>query len=349
MRAKYHKHTTVLEAEVGYRPSFIWRSLLSAQDFLNRGLRWRIGNGDSVSIWGDRWVPAAPEGFIVSAPCGLPADAKVRELINPDTRQWDTTLLAACLDKEMEEAVHSIPLRDTTEQDIQIWASSRNGEFVVKDAYRCWVEQENKDHGRTVPDAAPVWKKIWKLNVPPKVRHFLWRFAKDSLPTGVKVSAHNPRWSDRCPFCDQVETQAHTFGDCEWGRRIWRPSPTSVCFEKKVGEDCLAWLEAVIDEVELNLLESWSVLLYYIWKERNAHLFNGFKMNELEIATSAAKLLADYQLRQEKELNLQMETPRKVWTAPPTGRIKINSDAGILPESRCCSKGLSWPIPLCSG
>ncbi|CAL1378187.1 unnamed protein product [Linum trigynum] len=42
-------------------------------------------------------------------------------------------------------------------------------------------------------------------------------------------------------------------------------------------------------------------------------------------------MLADYQLRQEKEHNMQVATPVKRWTALPFGRIKINSDVGILP------------------
>ncbi|CAL1373700.1 unnamed protein product [Linum trigynum] len=128
-----------------------------------------------------------------------------------------------------------------------------------------------------------------------------------------------------------TETQAHTLDDCEWGRRVWRPSPTRVCFEKKVNDDCRAWLEAVIDVVEQNLLEQWSVLLYYIRKERNAHLFNGYKLDELENASSAAKMLDEYQTRHEKELGVQTAAPVKRWMAPPNGRIKINSDAGILP------------------
>ncbi|CAN0915082.1 hypothetical protein LINGRAHAP2_LOCUS28925 [Linum grandiflorum] len=35
MKAKYFKHSYVFDAELGYRPSYIWRSLLSAQDFLS--------------------------------------------------------------------------------------------------------------------------------------------------------------------------------------------------------------------------------------------------------------------------------------------------------------------------
>ncbi|CAN0912350.1 Uncharacterized mitochondrial protein AtMg00310 [Linum grandiflorum] len=53
LKAKYHKNSSILEAEVGYRPSFIWRSLMGVQEFLWNGLRWGVGNGDSIRIWGD--------------------------------------------------------------------------------------------------------------------------------------------------------------------------------------------------------------------------------------------------------------------------------------------------------
>ncbi|CAN0874906.1 hypothetical protein LINGRAHAP2_LOCUS10522 [Linum grandiflorum] len=29
LKAKYHKHSSILDASVGYRPSFIWRNLMS--------------------------------------------------------------------------------------------------------------------------------------------------------------------------------------------------------------------------------------------------------------------------------------------------------------------------------
>ncbi|CAN0919889.1 Uncharacterized mitochondrial protein AtMg00310 [Linum grandiflorum] len=83
MKAKYYKNSSVLEAVEGYKPSFIWRSLMSAQDLVWQGSRWRIGNGDSVRIWGDKWLPTLPDFYIPSAPSGLPVNAKVSEPIDP--------------------------------------------------------------------------------------------------------------------------------------------------------------------------------------------------------------------------------------------------------------------------
>ncbi|CAL1376774.1 unnamed protein product [Linum trigynum] len=110
MKAKYYKKSSVLDASLGYRPSYVWRRLMGVQEFLLNGLRWTIGNGASVRIWGDRWLPSTPGYIIQSAPMGLPVESVVRELIEEETEQWDDTLLESCFPTAMVDAIHQIPL-----------------------------------------------------------------------------------------------------------------------------------------------------------------------------------------------------------------------------------------------
>ncbi|CAN0826584.1 hypothetical protein LINGRAPRIM_LOCUS2304 [Linum grandiflorum] len=85
MKVKYFKKSLLLEADLGYMPSFIWRSLHSAEEFLCKGPRWRVINGASILIWEDRWLPTSPGFYVPSPPIGLPIDATVRDLVDPDT------------------------------------------------------------------------------------------------------------------------------------------------------------------------------------------------------------------------------------------------------------------------
>lgn len=55
-KARYFKHTFVMEASRGYDPSFTWRSIWGAKSLLIEGVRWRIGNGQNVRVWHDLWV-----------------------------------------------------------------------------------------------------------------------------------------------------------------------------------------------------------------------------------------------------------------------------------------------------
>jgi hypothetical protein len=65
MKAKYFPRSDLFEAKLGSRPSLAWRSMLSARELVHQGAVWRIGNGEQVRIWGDRWLPK-PSTFFSS-------------------------------------------------------------------------------------------------------------------------------------------------------------------------------------------------------------------------------------------------------------------------------------------
>ena len=76
-------------------------------------------------------------------------------------------------------------MREAEAKDVLIWPLSPSGSYSVRSAYRMLVEAENfaLPSSSSSMSSNKIWKKIWKLKVPNKVRHFLWRVARDSLPT----------------------------------------------------------------------------------------------------------------------------------------------------------------------
>ncbi|CAN0920646.1 hypothetical protein LINGRAHAP2_LOCUS32154 [Linum grandiflorum] len=140
LKAKYHKNSSVLDAEISYRPSFIWRSLMGVQDILWKGLRWRLGNVCSVKIWGEKWIPILPDLFAPSAPMTLPSDALVRELVDPDSEQWNAALVESCFPAAITQAVLQIPLRGGGDTDCLIWHRNKFGDYSTQDGYVAWLE-----------------------------------------------------------------------------------------------------------------------------------------------------------------------------------------------------------------
>jgi hypothetical protein len=53
--AKYYPKSSFLEARLGTKPFFTWRSIFGARE-LEEGIIWRVGNGKMINIWGDNWV-----------------------------------------------------------------------------------------------------------------------------------------------------------------------------------------------------------------------------------------------------------------------------------------------------
>ena len=42
-KARYFPSCSFLEAQLGYNPSYIWRSVMVAQQLIHNGVRWKIG------------------------------------------------------------------------------------------------------------------------------------------------------------------------------------------------------------------------------------------------------------------------------------------------------------------
>lgn len=49
-KAKYFKHSTFLEVELGNHPSFAWRSIMDIKKIVVEGAQWNIGNGSKVRL-----------------------------------------------------------------------------------------------------------------------------------------------------------------------------------------------------------------------------------------------------------------------------------------------------------
>ena len=107
-----------------------------------------------------------------------------------------------------------------------------DGEYSVQSAYQMLVEAENI----TLPSSSSsdstqdVWKKIWKLRVPNKIRHFLWRAVKNSLPTKMNLKARHIPLDDTCDYCgDHSESILHCLWLCDQSRSVWFSVP-GFCF-----------------------------------------------------------------------------------------------------------------------
>lgn len=52
-KSRYYPQYSFLSATIGSSPSYIWRSILAAQEILKQRLGCRVGNGDAVRILGE--------------------------------------------------------------------------------------------------------------------------------------------------------------------------------------------------------------------------------------------------------------------------------------------------------
>lgn len=61
------------------------------RDLLERGMRWRVGDGKTIKIYNDRWIPR-PTDFKILSPPNLGVNATVDSLVSP-TGGWNMELI----------------------------------------------------------------------------------------------------------------------------------------------------------------------------------------------------------------------------------------------------------------
>ncbi|XP_062028694.1 uncharacterized protein LOC133744637 [Rosa rugosa] len=95
-KAVYYPFGSFLTADMGERPSYSWRSLMEARPVLQAGLVWRIGDGQSVDIWNDEWIPNVSHHSIFR-----PDDTvfeRVADLFHGDSLTWNHVAVHACFE-----------------------------------------------------------------------------------------------------------------------------------------------------------------------------------------------------------------------------------------------------------
>lgn len=63
---------------------------------------------------------------------------------------------------------------------------------------------------------------LWKLNIPNKIKLFVWRSFHDCIPTNVNLSRHDVEVEVVCPLCRKhPETTNHALFTCSRFERLW--------------------------------------------------------------------------------------------------------------------------------
>ncbi len=128
-KAKYFPNCSFLQAKVKPGCSYVWRSLAASRHVLEQGSKWRIGNGKSISICQDRWIPDQENGKIPYPIAAVRSDAVVAELIDSDRGGWKEDLVRSCFSPVDVEHILHYPLHSSQPADVLIWWGTSSGKF----------------------------------------------------------------------------------------------------------------------------------------------------------------------------------------------------------------------------
>ncbi|KAJ1417011.1 Ribonuclease H-like superfamily [Sesbania bispinosa] len=156
-----------------------WRRIVATWDIFSQGMRWNIGNGESVSVWHDRWLHSnvvigdTIVGDIPSHVCSL----SVSNLVATGG-MWDLSAIDHIIPTNIKAEILSYPLpEESLGSDKMCWRLTSNGMFSTHSAYE--LVEDNAD----VETRNNLWRILWKLDVPYETDLHLLRdyvFAKDA-------------------------------------------------------------------------------------------------------------------------------------------------------------------------
>ena len=192
---------------------------------IHKGTRWQVGNGKTIHIWEDKWLPTPTTYKKISPPCIFDDFPMVSALINQDTKHLKADLVKRTFLPFEADTILSIPLSYSFLDDKLIWIENKRREFSVRSAYYIAhpiVKTNHESESSTGDPQTPLWKKVWHLNLPAKIRIFAWQACINALPTMQNLRVRGVNTDGRCLICDQCnENASHAVLDCDTPKLVW--------------------------------------------------------------------------------------------------------------------------------
>ena len=220
-KARYFPSSHFNNSSLGSNPSYAWRGIWESKDDMLRGCRWRVGDGKSIKVWKDYWIPGY-RMLLHSTQANIDETLMVEDLIDENTRGWDIGKVRRLLPPVEAESVLKILISNDVRSDCIIWDNEKNGVFSVKSAYD-FFQDINRQEGEcsNASGYTRFWTKLWKLKLPNKIKIFAWRTCKNGLPTRANLKKRFVIIEDQCVWCSNEEDVGHALCYCPMIIQSW--------------------------------------------------------------------------------------------------------------------------------
>ena len=199
-KSRYFPNCSFMDAKLGNNPSYVWKSLLAARNIIREGSKWKVGDGRTIGVSTHNWLSHEPI-FLGEQQQGL----MVKDLIDGHTKQWDREKIFDLFAHGTRMEILATALPQDGSRDTLICKETKSGDFLVKSAYKLAIRMKDTfrgEHSAARRDES-IWRKLWRLNMPPKVCMFLWRACLNILPTRENLNKRRVQVDPMCGMCCQ--------------------------------------------------------------------------------------------------------------------------------------------------
>ena len=188
-----------------------------------------------------------------------------------------------------------------------------------------------------------MWKKLWKLKVPSKIKIFGWRALRGLLPCNAILSNRHIIPEGGCPICHGgAQDIKHMIFTCARSEAVWRSIGVWERIRNLLGIDRSGsvLLEEIIRQQEqlhgldIGLAELILTGGWYLWWERRQLTHGESVQPPPRSGLAIAALAKNYKLA-----GVRGAKVREGWRKPPDGCLMVNVDASFDDEKGCASTG----------
>lgn len=348
MKGLYFPHSDFLHAGKGRHPSWAWSSIIQGREILLKGIRWQVADGSSIKFWTDSWVHFSKDFKIHSARLPNCTVELVQEVIDQRSKPWKEREIRALVSKEEADQILSIPISHQGKMDYLIWHPNSNGIYSVKSGYHIALAKHN---AKIPPKASSsfeppksLWKFIWNLKVPPKLKHFWWKACCNLLATKENLHRRKCSPSPMCSICcKEAESVEHLIFRCSWTKAVWFGSNLSYKVDTLAIPSVMKWTISVMEHFNSalychDILSRCIFLAWHVWKARNDWIFNGVPVNPRTVMAKASAMWKEFNECEMTHTSQGQTTTRdgedSCWQPPHEGSMKVNCDAAVSGTSK---------------
>ncbi|KAM7461658.1 hypothetical protein LguiA_029779 [Lonicera macranthoides] len=184
------------------------------------------GDGKDTYVFKDLWILSPDDPFVLTSPPPLLHNATVNSLMSSSHVGWDNDVLNDILSSRDASLVRQITLSLNNKQDGWFWSIDLRGYYTVKSGYRNLVGSYLQ---LVQPDQSIGWSNVWRIQVPPQTKNFLWRLLSNCLPTRLAIALRHVDVPLECPVCNlEVESAFHVLVSCPIAKGLWSLSSVGV-------------------------------------------------------------------------------------------------------------------------
>jgi ribonuclease HI len=310
----------------------------------NASLPSRLVETPPANIWEDSYLHQKGNSKTWSPQPDNLGYTKVKDFMSDNFQIWNEPLIQQMFHPQEARKILQIAIVDKGQPDCLTWDGTTDGNYTVKAGYQAimeWEDNSDVDRASTSNQNTDNWKNLWKLNIPPKCSHIIWRILNEAIPTKANLFKRSIRCDPLCPMChNHLETTDHIFLQCEWAKLVWFASPLTINLNHDPATSIKDWLTYQLLHLDTDCLEKVSAILYGIWYARNNQVFHEKRIPEWEISHKALAHLAEYQTHniqsfpQHHPVTIDQNSHNTSWSPPSRGILKMNVDAHLSSDGR---------------